>query len=91
MKCGRCGERGHSGRHCATNPDSTVRVEMPAHAVAVVWATRLSGIWRAASFSDNPVKTAMISAYVQGAMDGRRGEVDAAMHEQTAAGDARGA
>jgi hypothetical protein len=56
-----------------------VRVEVPAAAVETLWLTRLYGIWRASSYDANPVRAAMLSAYLQGAMDGRSPELDAAM------------
>lgn len=78
-RCGHCHALGHSGRICPKNPESTVRVEIPERHANVVWAERLSGIWRAASYDPEPIRSAMLGAYLQGALDGRRPETDAAL------------
>ena len=52
-----------------------MRVQVPAGSAEIVWAERLWGIWRASVFDQNPIRSAMISAYLQGAHDALRPEV----------------
>jgi hypothetical protein len=79
FRCGICREVGHTARTCRQRPDATMHCPLPADAVMQVWYDRLRPIWRAASYDLNPIRSAMVSAYVQGALDTRRPEVAEAM------------
>ena len=77
--CGRCGQPGHTYRTCAMNPLVTVRIEVLATGAETLWIERLNGIWLAAAHDSNPLRAAMVSAYLQGALDGRRAETSEAL------------
>jgi hypothetical protein len=66
--CSHCGVGGHSARRCQLV--GTRNVQVPAELAEVIWYEQLSPIWKAASYDSNPVRSAMLSAYLQGALDG---------------------
>lgn len=79
FRCGICHTRGHTARTCPQHPGATVHCPVPADAAMTLWYNRLQPIWRAASYDLNPLRSAMLSAYLQGAVDARRPEVTEAM------------
>lgn len=85
MKCGICRVEGHGARRCPKRSDATVRVDVPRGSAEIVLRERLRPLIRACAWDENMLQALMLSCYLQGALDGQRPEVAAAM--RTMAGE----
>lgn len=81
MACSLCRTPDHNYTRCPKRPGSTRHVEVPADAAEVVLRETLRPIIRASVFAPNLLETVALSAYLQGALDGRSEELTAALTE----------
>ena len=81
MACSLCRADDHNYTRCPKRPGATVRMDVSADAAEVLLRETLRPIIRASVFAPNLLETVALSAYLQGALDGRSREVDAALAE----------
>ena len=81
MACSLCRAEEHNYTRCPKRPGSTVRMDVSADAAEEVLRETLRPIIRASVFAANLLETVALSAYLQGALDGRSKELDTAIAE----------
>lgn len=89
MACSLCRATEHNYTRCPKRPGSTVQMDVSADAAEVVMRETLRPIIRASIFAPNLLETVALSAYLQGALDGRSEDLTAALAEAER-GDATG-
>ena len=81
MACSLCRADDHNYARCPRRPGATMRMDVSADAAEVLLREMLRPIIRASVFAPNLLETIALSAYLQGALDGRSGDLDAALAE----------
>lgn len=79
--CSLCRAGDHNYTRCPRRPGATRPIEVSADAAEVLLRETLRPIIRACVFAPNLLETVALSAYLQGALDGRSEEATAALAE----------
>ena len=79
MACSLCRSREHNYTRCPTRPGTTRQIDLPYELAEVILRETLRPIIRASVSAPNLLETAVLSAYLQGAMDGRSPELATAL------------
>lgn len=87
MACSLCRAQDHNYTRCPKRRGLTRHIEVPADHAEVLLRETLRPIIRASLYVPNLLETVALSAYLQGALDGRSEELDVALAE---AGKERG-
>ena len=80
MACSLCRSAEHNYSRCPTRPGATRTIDVPEALAEVVLRETLRPIIRASVFAPNLLETVALSAYLQGAMDGRSPELAVALN-----------
>jgi len=83
MACSFCRSAEHNYTRCPKRPGATRHIEVPAESAEVLLRETLRPLIRASVFAPNLLETVALSAYLQGALDGRSQEVTTALAELT--------
>lgn len=67
-RCGICKVAGHNAQRCPQRPGQIVRVEVPAEPAGIAYE-RCRGFLGPMEYQDDPLRSLMLSCYLQGAMD----------------------
>lgn len=81
MACSLCRSREHNYSRCSKRPGTTRHIEVAEEQAEVLLRETLRPIIRASVFAPNLLETIALSAYLQGALDGRSRELDVALAE----------
>lgn len=81
MACSLCRVQDHNYTRCPKRPGLTRHIEVPTDHAEVLLQETLRPIIRASVFAPNLLETVALSAYLQGALDGRSEEAKAALAE----------
>ena len=81
MACSLCRSPEHNFARCPKRPGTTRQIEVSAESAEVLLREQLRPIIRASLWAPNLLETIALSAYLQGALDGRSPEVAAALAE----------
>lgn len=81
MACSLCRAEDHNYTRCPKRPGLTRHIAVPADHAEILLRETLRPIIRASVFAPNLLETLALSAYLQGALDGRSEELNAALVE----------